>query len=101
MTTANLQAHQINHVPEVVRVYAGNPSSTTTSDSVVIRGNKVSKSDSLVVYSPFTNSFVEIALEQSWFWTKEWLSGELEVEQDIREGNYVEFDTIEDFIENL
>lgn len=39
--------------------------------------------------------------DHSWFWTKEWQSGENKVEEYIREGNVQTFDTPEEFLRTL
>lgn len=47
-------------------------------------------------YSPFTKTIVEIDPSQAWFWSPEWLNGELEVEKEIVSGKTEIFDNIED-----
>lgn len=53
------------------------------------------------VIHPVTGAQVEIDPEQEWFWTTEWQSGEREVDDELRTGNYEEFDDIDDFIDSL
>jgi hypothetical protein len=36
-----------------------------------------------------------------WFWTDEWQSGELRVDQDIKNGKIEEFSSMEDFLSTL
>jgi hypothetical protein len=55
----------------------------------------------IYAYSPFTNGIVEIDPDQAWFWTREWLDGELEAENDIKTGDYQEYDSVDDFIASL
>lgn len=50
-------------------------------------------------YNPFTKSIVEIDPSQTWFWTPEWLTGELEVEEEISSGKIEIFDNIEDIFD--
>lgn len=50
-------------------------------------------------YNPFTRSIVEIDLSQAWFWTPEWLGGELEVQEEITSGEIEIFDKIEDIFD--
>ena len=38
---------------------------------------------------------------QLWFWSKEWLDGELQAEEDLKNGKYEKFDTMEDFVDSL
>ena len=44
---------------------------------------------------------IQIDPDQAWFWTPEWLKGELQAEEDIKNGNYKSYDNIEDFINDL
>ena len=39
--------------------------------------------------------------DQRWFWTPEWQAGEREVDEQLANGEYVEFDTIEEAIKYL
>lgn len=50
-------------------------------------------------YNPFTRSIVEIDPSQAWFWTPEWLKGEIEVEKEITSGKIEIFDNIEDIFD--
>lgn len=50
-------------------------------------------------YNPFTKSIVEIDPSQAWFWTPEWLKGELEVEEEKKGENFQEFYNIEDIFD--
>jgi hypothetical protein len=47
------------------------------------------------------NDWIEINPEQAWFWTREWQSRHYEAEQDLIEGRYEEFDTMDEFIGTL
>lgn len=38
---------------------------------------------------------------QAWFWTAEWQAKEREADDDIREGRYDDYDTVDDFINGL
>ena len=54
------------------------------------------------VYCPWCGSeLFEIDPEQAWFWTEEWQKGELEAEEDLREGRYTEYTSMDDFIASL
>lgn len=60
------------------------------------------KADSLINnyrFNPFTNSIVEIDPTQAWFWTPDWLEGELEVEKEILSGTIEVFENIEDIFD--
>jgi hypothetical protein len=39
--------------------------------------------------------------EQSWFWTDEWQEKEREVDEHIRKGEIISFDTMEEFLASL
>jgi hypothetical protein len=67
----------------------------------MINSQNDSQSDVWYTIHPLTHELVEIDPDQLWFWTPEWLAGELRVEQDLQQGRYEEFDTIEDFIAAL
>jgi hypothetical protein len=57
--------------------------------------------ESVFAIHPLTSEVVQIDPEQSWFWTKEWLAGEMEAEQEIRAGEYERFDNMDDFLATL
>ena len=37
----------------------------------------------------------------AWFWSSEWQAGEAEADRDLVSGNFVEFDTVDDFLASL
>jgi hypothetical protein len=39
--------------------------------------------------------------DQSWFWTPQWQAMESEATNDLATGSYEDFDTVDDFIEDL
>ena len=39
--------------------------------------------------------------DQAWFWTDEWQAGEREVDEHIRKGEVLTFNTIEEFLLSL
>lgn len=39
--------------------------------------------------------------DQRWFWTKEWQSGERQVDADMAAGRFTEYDNMDDFLEDL
>jgi hypothetical protein len=51
--------------------------------------------------SVFTLPVVDVDPEQAWFWTPEWQARIRAAEEDIREGRYEEFATMDDFISSL
>lgn len=57
----------------------------------------------LYAISPFEENhpLVEIDPNQAWFWTSEWLKGEIQAEKDMKSGNFKSYDNIEDFINDL
>lgn len=50
---------------------------------------------------PLTGQLVEIDPEQRWFWTPGWLAKEMEVEQALQNGEYEDFDSMDDFLATL
>lgn len=44
---------------------------------------------------------IEIDPEQWWFWTDEWQAAEKQADIDLANGDYEEFDNIDDFINSL
>ena len=45
------------------------------------------------------STWVEIDPEQLWFWTKEWQLKESQVEEDLRQGRYEDFDDLDDLFD--
>lgn len=39
--------------------------------------------------------------DQAWFWTSAWQEAEAEADQNLRDGDYDEFDSLDDFIATL
>jgi hypothetical protein len=50
---------------------------------------------------PITKERVEIDPDQHWFWTDEWQAGERQVDEDLQEGRYEDFDDMESFLESI
>ena len=44
---------------------------------------------------------LNIPNDQVWFWSKEWQAGEHEVDNDLKNGNYKDFDTVDDLLAEL
>lgn len=55
----------------------------------------------LVVVLDFVNHLAERDPDQAWFWTPAWQAGERQADEDLRTGNYADFDTMDDFITSL
>ncbi len=59
----------------------------------------------LYAISPFPehkdNPLISIDSDQSWFWTHDWLEGELKVNEELKNGDFETFDTMEDFLKGL
>jgi len=50
----------------------------------------------------FHNKRFHIVLNsQLWFWSDTWQEGEKQVNQDIKDGNILEFDSLEEFLDSL
>lgn len=43
----------------------------------------------------------DMNVDQWWFWADEWQTLEDEVDEDLRNGQYEDFDTMEDFLDSL
>ena len=75
---------------------------TKTSESNIRISNSQSTSSKAVyAFNPILETFVEIDPSQAWFWKPEWLAGELKAENELRAGEFEEFDNIDDFIDSL
>jgi hypothetical protein len=55
----------------------------------------------LMVVLDFVSYLAERDPDQAWFWTPEWQSGERQIDEDLRIGNYEDFDTLDDLIASL
>lgn len=42
-----------------------------------------------------------ISSDQAWFWTKEWQQGEREVDEALKNGEYTDFESVDDLISKL
>lgn len=47
------------------------------------------------------HKLVWIDASQAWFWTTEWQALEYEADEDLRQGRYEDFDSMDDFINSL
>lgn len=54
-----------------------------------------------VIVHPKTSELVEIDPDQAWFWTREWQQKEREVDNDLNNGHYEEFDDLDSFFSSL
>lgn len=59
------------------------------------------ESETCYIFHPVTGQLVEINPEQRWFWTPEWQAGERMAEADLRLGRYDDFDSIDEFLQDL
>ncbi len=48
-----------------------------------------------------TNDSKRVPKDQAWFWSKEWQKKEHEADVALAQGNYKDFDTVEDLIADL
>lgn len=55
----------------------------------------------LVTVLDFVSYLADRDPDQAWFWTPEWQAGERQTDEDLRTGNYEDFDTMDDFITSL
>jgi hypothetical protein len=73
----------------------------TSSTFINVTGEHDTSSKTMYAIHPITNTFVEIDPDQVWFWSPEWLAEEMKVDEELRSGEYEEFDNIDDFIDSL
>jgi len=59
--------------------------------------------DTFVIGGEDSNAFVisDIYLEQMYYWTKEWQEGELEADEDIKNGRLKKFASAQDAVKHL
>ncbi len=72
------------------------------------RGTNTAGDTVTVVLSTASTSSVSVAgdvrqtrLDQAWFWTPTWQAMEREADEDLVAGRYDDFDTLDDFIDDL
>ncbi len=73
----------------------------TSSAFINVSGEHGTASKTMYAVHPITNTLVEINPEQVWFWSPEWLAEEMAVDEELRLGEYEEFDNIDDFTDSL
>ncbi|MBW1671365.1 MAG: AbrB/MazE/SpoVT family DNA-binding domain-containing protein [Deltaproteobacteria bacterium] len=44
---------------------------------------------------------IKVPREQAWFWTPEWQAKEMEAEEDLRSGEYKDFENVKDLLKDL
>ncbi|OPL16364.1 MAG: hypothetical protein AVO38_08435 [delta proteobacterium ML8_D] len=44
---------------------------------------------------------IKVPREQAWFWTPEWQTKEMEVEEDLRRCEYKDFENVKDLLKDL
>lgn len=67
----------------------------TASSSVTVALNTISKTEVHLLEGD------QPRLDQAWFWTPEWQAMEREADEDLAAGRYEDFETLDDFIEDL
>jgi hypothetical protein len=50
-------------------------------------------------YHPDTHAWVEIDREQRWFWTTPWQQKEQEADEDLSQGRYADFESLDDLFD--
>jgi len=73
--------------------------STTLSSFQV--SDASTKSEVLFAIHPRTSNLVEIDPSQTWFWAPDWLADEIMIDRELENGEYDEFDNIDDFIKSI
>ncbi len=44
---------------------------------------------------------IKVPREQAWFWTAEWQAKEMEVEQDLADGRFADFNNLQELLKDL
>ncbi|MBN1148410.1 MAG: hypothetical protein JXA78_14215 [Anaerolineales bacterium] len=101
MTVLTVDETQQNFGAKSIPIFPGSVSSKSSDDTILVGSSRTNQSAKMYAVHPLTNTLVEIDPEQAWFWTRDWLHGELEAENEIRTGNYEEYSSIDDFIASL
>jgi len=86
---------------QIISIFREGASSDTANITISVGRSCVNQSVKMFAVHPGTGSLVEIDPAQAWFWTRDWLDGELEAENDILVGDYEEFSSIDDFVASL
>jgi hypothetical protein len=73
----------------------------STNKDIVFNTNQNTTLHPHFAYNPILNKIVQINPDQLWFWNPEWLQDEMMIETELQNGDYEDFDNIDDFIENL
>lgn len=50
---------------------------------------------------PLLKRPARVPTDEAWFWTEEWQKGEREANEDVRQGRYKTFDTVERLLADL
>lgn len=101
MTVIGFHPSDIGIAQKIVQGIENMFSTQTSEDFVSISDAQNTTSGAVYAFNPITKTLVEINPAQAWFWTDEWLSDELRVEEEIRAGDFEEFDNIDDFIDSI
>ena len=57
--------------------------------------------ETIYIIHPLTSKVIEVDPSQLWFWSREWQEDERRVDEELRTGQYEEFDNLDDFINTL
>lgn len=101
MTVVTLHQNDIDFTQRVFLGVEKMFQTKTSSAFINISSEHSTASRSMYAVHPIANTLVEINPEQAWFWSPEWLKGEMAVDEELRLGDFEEFDNIDDFINSL
>jgi len=101
MTIMNISQSDIGFTQKVSYGIGKMFSTKTSTETFKISREKSDTIKTMYAFNPITKTLVEIDPTQAWFWEPEWLNGEVRAEQELRSGNYEEFDNLDDFIDSL
>lgn len=101
MTVMNVSQSDIGFSQKVLYGIEKMFSNKTSTEIIKVSREQSDTIKTMYAFNPVTKTLVEIDPAQAWFWKPEWLDGEIQAEQDLRSGNYEEFDNLDDFIDSL
>lgn len=102
MTVLTIASSQAQSTRAFLRTLGAIAEQDTETVFLLQKGSHTHESDNTVfIVHPMTREPVEIDPEQRWFWTEEWQRGERQVEEDLANGDYEDFDNLDDFFADV
>ncbi|GAB4434306.1 MAG: hypothetical protein Fur0044_31680 [Anaerolineae bacterium] len=73
----------------------------TTSNEIFSFGDSTSELMIIPIFYPSSEQTEQAKDDQSWYWSDYWQQMEREAEQNLVDGDYEDFDNLDDFITSL